>query len=156
MQGLQDLIFTTEKNIIVSPRFPSLRIYQKIGKMNKKIELCRLKWRRFRFRRGYFLYMKLIFASVLFILTLTPVAYHMGLGTHPMIGWNLYVIGDVVNANRQYKVVRWVGGCIPPFNARRGCLVYLSHLKSNKLRFSTPWTASRPSRLSVKIFHSVV
>ena len=30
-----------------------------------------------------------------------------------MIGWNLYVIGDVTNGNRAVKLARILGGCIP-------------------------------------------
>ena len=54
-----------------------------------------------------------IFSTVLLTLALTPVAFFLGFGTHPVIGWNLYVIGDVTNGNRAVKLARILGGCIP-------------------------------------------
>ncbi len=54
-----------------------------------------------------------IFSTVLLTLALTPVAFFLGFGTHPVIGWNLYVIGGVTNGNRAVKLARILGGCIP-------------------------------------------
>ena len=54
-----------------------------------------------------------LFSTVLLLFALTPIAFFSGLGTHPVIGWNLYVIGDVTNGNRAVKIARILGGCIP-------------------------------------------
>ena len=54
-----------------------------------------------------------LFSTVLLLFALTPIAFFLGLGTHPVIGWNLYVIGDVTNGNRAVKLARILGGCIP-------------------------------------------
>jgi len=51
--------------------------------------------------------------TALAVLALTPAAHVLGLGTHPVIGWNLYVIGDVTNGNRSTKLSRLLGGCFP-------------------------------------------
>ena len=51
--------------------------------------------------------------AVALVLALTPIAHFLGLGTHPVIGWNLYVIGDVTNGNRSTKLARILGGCVP-------------------------------------------
>ena len=53
------------------------------------------------------------FVAAYFLLFLTPIAHLLGLGTHPVIGWNLYVIGDVTNGNRAKKIARILGGCVP-------------------------------------------
>ena len=53
------------------------------------------------------------FSTLLLLFALTPVAFFLGFGTHPVIGWNLYVIGDVTNGNRAVKIARIWGGCIP-------------------------------------------
>ena len=52
-------------------------------------------------------------STLLLLFALTPIAFFLGLGTHPVIGWNLYVIGDVTNGNRAVKIARILGGCIP-------------------------------------------
>ena len=52
-------------------------------------------------------------STLLLLFALTPIAFFLGLGTHPVIGWNLYVIGDVTNGNRAVKLARILGGCIP-------------------------------------------
>ena len=64
-----------------------------------------------RFKRIFSL--RIIFASALLTLALTPFAFFLGFGTHPVIGWNLYVIGDVTNGNRAAKLARILGGCLP-------------------------------------------
>ena len=54
-----------------------------------------------------------IFSTVLLTLALTPVAFFLGFGTHPVIGWKLHVIGNVTNGDRAAKLARTLGGCMP-------------------------------------------
>lgn len=61
----------------------------------------------------------LLTAVTLLFLAFTPLWY-LGLGTtHPVIGWNLYVIGDIVNMNRVDTLARWAGACVPPVSSLR-------------------------------------